>query len=105
TIGDPLRDVYIALDAAVGRLLEAAGPDTTAVVLCSHGMGPHYDGTHLLEEILYHWDVGRTRLRLRKLVYPLRSRAGRLKRYLMGEAAAASADGTGEQPAARNPHF
>lgn len=51
-LGDPLRDVYAALDAAIGTLVAQAGPETTVVVLTSHGMGAHYDGTSLLDEVL-----------------------------------------------------
>jgi predicted AlkP superfamily phosphohydrolase/phosphomutase len=51
-LGDPLRDVYVALDAALGELLARAGEDTAVFVLASHGMGPHYDGSYLLDEIL-----------------------------------------------------
>jgi predicted AlkP superfamily phosphohydrolase/phosphomutase len=51
-LGDPLRDVYVALDAAVGRVIQAAGSEATVIVLASHGMGPHYDGTFLLDDIL-----------------------------------------------------
>jgi predicted AlkP superfamily phosphohydrolase/phosphomutase len=51
-LGDPLRDVYVALDAAVGRLLARVDENTAVFVLASHGMGPHYDGTFLLDEIL-----------------------------------------------------
>ena len=51
-VGDPIRDVYVAIDAALGRLIESAGPETTVFVLASHGMGPHYDGTFLLDKIL-----------------------------------------------------
>ena len=51
-LGNPLRDVYVALDAAVGRVLERAGDDTTVFVLASHGMGAHYDGTFMLDSIL-----------------------------------------------------
>ena len=51
-IGDPVRDVYIALDSAVGRLLEYAGPETTVLVHCTHGMSAHYDATYLLDEVL-----------------------------------------------------
>jgi predicted AlkP superfamily phosphohydrolase/phosphomutase len=50
--GDPLRDVYRALDAAIARLIAQAGPETAVFVLASHGMGPHYDGTFLLDRIL-----------------------------------------------------
>jgi predicted AlkP superfamily phosphohydrolase/phosphomutase len=51
-LGDPLRDVYAALDRALGRLLEHAGPDTTVIVLLSHGMAAHYDATYLLDDVL-----------------------------------------------------
>ena len=51
-LGDPLRDVYAALDTALGRVLERVAPDATVVVLASHGMGAHYDGTFLLDEVL-----------------------------------------------------
>jgi predicted AlkP superfamily phosphohydrolase/phosphomutase len=51
-VGDPVRDVYVAIDAALGRLIELAGPETTVFVLASHGMGPHYDGTFLLGKML-----------------------------------------------------
>lgn len=50
--GDPLADVYRHLDAAVGSLLQAAGPDTAVMVLLSHGIGAHNDGGFLLPEIL-----------------------------------------------------
>jgi predicted AlkP superfamily phosphohydrolase/phosphomutase len=52
SIGDPIRDVYVALDGAVGRLLRHAGPDTTVIVLLSHGMSTHYDATYLLDDVL-----------------------------------------------------
>lgn len=51
-IGDPVRDVYVALDGAVGRLLKEAGPETLVMVLCSHGMSAHYDASYLLDEVL-----------------------------------------------------
>jgi predicted AlkP superfamily phosphohydrolase/phosphomutase len=51
-LGDPVKDVYVALDRAIGRLLGRAGPETTVMVLLSHGMGAHYAATHLLDEVL-----------------------------------------------------
>lgn len=51
-LGDPMKDVYVAIDAEIGRLLARVGDDTAVFVLASHGMGPHYDGTFLLREIL-----------------------------------------------------
>lgn len=52
TVGNPIKDVYIALDEAVGQLLKQVDSNTTVFVLASHGMGPHYDGTFLLDDIL-----------------------------------------------------
>jgi len=51
-VGDPVKDVYRAIDSAIGRLVAQAGKDTTIIIFCSHGMGPHYDGTFLLDSIL-----------------------------------------------------
>ncbi len=51
-LGDPLLVVYQRLDAALGELLAQLGPETTTIVLLSHGMGPHYDGTFLLDDLL-----------------------------------------------------
>ncbi len=51
-VGDVLEAVYEALDAAVARLLADAGDDTTVFVLASHGAGPHYDGSYLLDRVL-----------------------------------------------------
>jgi len=51
-LGDPLRDVYEAIDTAIGRILESVG-DTTRVLVCSaHGMGHWYSAQNLLPEIL-----------------------------------------------------
>lgn len=55
-VGDPLRDVYVALDGAIGALLCSAGRDVTVLVFTSHGMGPHYEATFMLEEILERLD-------------------------------------------------
>ena len=51
-LGDPLRDVYIALDQSVGRLIDGAGEDALVLVHCSHGIGPRFTGTFLLDKIL-----------------------------------------------------
>ncbi len=56
-LGDPLLEVYEALDAALGRLLAKIGDDATVAVLLSHGVGRHDDADHLLGEILRRLDV------------------------------------------------
>lgn len=50
--GDPLKQVYQAMDGALARILDAVDKQTTVMVFCSHGIGPAYTGTHLLDEIL-----------------------------------------------------
>lgn len=54
--GDPLARVYRDLDATVGAHLECVGPETTVYVHLSHGMHAHYDGTHLLDAVLWRLD-------------------------------------------------
>lgn len=74
-----LRQVYIGCDQAIGRLCEAAGPDTTVMVFSVHGMGDNTCRTELLAEMLDrvlsgrrapHPPTGKTGLakRLRELV-------------------------------------
>jgi predicted AlkP superfamily phosphohydrolase/phosphomutase len=50
-VGDPLRDVYAALDQAVGRLLDAAG-DAVVFVYASHGMAAERTASNFLSDIL-----------------------------------------------------
>jgi predicted AlkP superfamily phosphohydrolase/phosphomutase len=47
-----LREVYVACDAGLGRLLDQAGPETSIMVFSLHGMGPNPDRTCLLPEML-----------------------------------------------------
>ncbi len=56
SMGDPLQQIYRRMDAALGEHLAAVDDETTVLVLLSHGMGPHYDATHLLPEILRRLD-------------------------------------------------
>jgi predicted AlkP superfamily phosphohydrolase/phosphomutase len=50
--GDPVRDVYVALDRAVGRILARVAEPTTVILFAGSGMGPNYTGNHLLDEAL-----------------------------------------------------
>jgi predicted AlkP superfamily phosphohydrolase/phosphomutase len=52
-----LRDVYQAVDAAIGSLLEAAGPQTAVIVFSGHGMRPQYHGRELLPALLKMWGM------------------------------------------------
>jgi predicted AlkP superfamily phosphohydrolase/phosphomutase len=55
-VGDPVRDVYVAMDGAVARLMERAGRDATVMVYCSFGMTRAHTGTRVLDEILLRLD-------------------------------------------------
>jgi predicted AlkP superfamily phosphohydrolase/phosphomutase len=50
-LSESLREVYVACDAAVGRVLERAGP-VTALVFSLHGMGPNESRIPVLPEML-----------------------------------------------------
>jgi predicted AlkP superfamily phosphohydrolase/phosphomutase len=51
-VGHGLREIYGALDRALGELLAACPPETACVVFFSHGMGPNYHAEHLFPEFL-----------------------------------------------------
>ena len=54
--GDPLRRVYAPLDETIGCHLDRLDEDATVYVLLSHGMRAHYDGTQVLDPILWRLD-------------------------------------------------
>ncbi|MFH1681344.1 MAG: alkaline phosphatase family protein, partial [Candidatus Eisenbacteria bacterium] len=48
-----LRDVYEAIDAALGELLGGLDDSTYVLVVSADGMGPNYAGCHLVPEVLH----------------------------------------------------
>jgi predicted AlkP superfamily phosphohydrolase/phosphomutase len=50
--GDPLREVYLAIDRALADILADIGPETLVVVLASHGMTHRHGAQFLLGEVL-----------------------------------------------------
>jgi predicted AlkP superfamily phosphohydrolase/phosphomutase len=50
--GDPLREVYVAIDQAIGDILTRLGDDTTVFLLGTHGMAHNIGADFLLEEVL-----------------------------------------------------
>ena len=56
---DPVLAVYRAIDDALGSIIEGLDPETLLLAYFSHGMGPHYDGEHLLAEVLRRLDQSR----------------------------------------------
>jgi predicted AlkP superfamily phosphohydrolase/phosphomutase len=49
---DALRDVYVALDNAIGQLLQSVDGDTTVMLVSGDGMAGNYSGSHLLTDVL-----------------------------------------------------
>jgi predicted AlkP superfamily phosphohydrolase/phosphomutase len=50
--GDPLKDVYVEIDRALGEILASIDEDVTVIVLANHGMGPKYGAQFMLDKIL-----------------------------------------------------
>ena len=79
--GDPVLDVYRAVDRELGRILDGLGDDARVLVLASHGMGTHTDPTFLLDEVLLRLEAtrrfDRSRRRVQRLTR-LHRRAGPL---------------------------
>lgn len=59
--GPAVRAVYAAVDAAIGALVEAAGPDTRVVLFSTQGMRPQYHGRDLVPSLLRLWGMGEAR--------------------------------------------
>jgi predicted dehydrogenase/predicted AlkP superfamily phosphohydrolase/phosphomutase len=47
-----LRDVYVALDKAIGDILKSVDQTTTVFLVSGDGMGPNYNGSHILNDLL-----------------------------------------------------
>ena len=54
--GDPLLEVYQAIDRSLGRIVDALGPDAFLLVLATQGMGPRYDANAALDSVLRRLD-------------------------------------------------
>jgi predicted AlkP superfamily phosphohydrolase/phosphomutase len=51
-LADALREVYVRVDAAIGRLIDAAGEGVSVIVFSLHGMGENTTRADLLPEML-----------------------------------------------------
>jgi predicted dehydrogenase/predicted AlkP superfamily phosphohydrolase/phosphomutase len=47
-----LREVYVALDRALGEILQNIDETTTVFLVSGDGMGPNYSGSHILADLL-----------------------------------------------------
>lgn len=51
-MGDPIRDVYVAIDRAIGQILEQVDKETIILVLVGHRMSHYFGMQFLLPELL-----------------------------------------------------
>ena len=51
-VGDPIRDIYMAIDQAIGGLLQCVDDETRIMIYSSQGMGSSFSGEHLINAIL-----------------------------------------------------
>lgn len=58
-VGNPVKDVYVAIDAAMGKILAEVDDSTTVMFLAGHGMGPKYQAQFLLDQILLRLGVAK----------------------------------------------
>lgn len=49
---NPLKDVYVAIDGAIGAILATLSEETIVIFLANHGMGSKAHAQHLLDEML-----------------------------------------------------
>lgn len=52
-----IRDIYGAIDEAVGKILEVVDDNTDVMITSGDGMGPNYSGSHLMPELLHRMDL------------------------------------------------
>jgi predicted AlkP superfamily phosphohydrolase/phosphomutase len=52
-----LRDVYCAVDKAIGDIVANVDDSTTVIVMSVDGMGPNYSGSHFMPEMLHRMGV------------------------------------------------
>lgn len=51
-LGSPIRQVYEAVDAAIGQIVAQLPPDTTAMLVCLGGVRVTHGGAYLLHDLL-----------------------------------------------------
>lgn len=67
-VGDPVRDVYVEIDKAIGRIIDKLDTNATVFLFCSHGMGAVSDGNLMLDQILARLDEAPPPQRLRSVM-------------------------------------
>jgi len=57
-LGEPLKDIYKELDRSIDRLVRHVDERTYVFFYCSHGIGPQFTATGLLDQLLVCFDSG-----------------------------------------------
>ena len=57
-IGNIFKEIYVAIDEAVGKLLAQVSDDTSVFIFTGPGMGPDYSANALLDEVLRRLQYG-----------------------------------------------
>lgn len=94
-VGDPLRQIGAALDAAIAEIVDAAGPNCEATLLSGPGMAPLVSGNTVMDTLTRRLDLGvsdeatpaaiaRNAYRA-AMPYAFRRALSPLKRLIMGE--------------------
>jgi predicted AlkP superfamily phosphohydrolase/phosphomutase len=72
-IGNPLRDVYMAIDSAIQKILTQVDDNTIVIFLAGHGMNYFYGANFLLPEILIQLKFAQTIPMANSRLKPLRT--------------------------------
>ncbi|MGH9646801.1 MAG: alkaline phosphatase family protein, partial [Bryobacteraceae bacterium] len=79
---DPVKEIYRALDKAIGEIVKHAGPETAVIIFSDIGMDSNQTAEHFLDQILQGLDrrlatpLQRARLAARRMKRKLRSFGG-----------------------------
>lgn len=58
-VGDPVRDIAVGIDRAIGEILAGVDENTTVIVMAGHGMASKYVPQYMLADILLKLGVAR----------------------------------------------
>ncbi len=73
-VGDPVRDISVRIDQAIGEILADVDENTTVIVMASHGMTAKYTAQFMLADILVKLGVARRASDSRTGALPLSTR-------------------------------
>jgi len=63
--GDPVEDIYVAIDRAISRVMECAGEDAVTIVFAGAGITNNYSANFIIDDVLQALEHGRRPARRR----------------------------------------